>query len=127
MWEIRGDDGLCRRNEQTIMNWMSLSPEAYSHDEWVLSGDDLLKDNNDDVVLEQPGRGFEQGQSKVPAPVLQLVVRSLIVGVGIGLIIAAVEVSFSASVSYLSVLFGLVGLVIAGGIQTLLWVMKSGG
>ncbi len=105
---------------------MSLSPETHSHDEWVLSGEDLLKDNNDEVVLEQPGRGFEQGQSKIPTPVLQLVVRSLIVGVGVGLIVAVVEVSFSESVSYLSVLFGLVGLVIAGGVQTLLRVMKSG-
>ena len=113
--------------QQTIMNWMSSSPEAYSHDEWVLSGEDLLKDSNDDVVLEQPGRGFEQGQSKIPTQVLQLVVRSLIVGVGVGLLVAVAEFSFGERVSYLSVLFGLVGFVIAGGVQSLLRVMKSGG
>ena len=93
----------------------------------MLSGADLLKEINDDVVLEQPGRGFEQGQSKIPTQVLQLVVRSLVVGVGVGLLVAVAEFSFGEGVSYLSVLSGLVGLVLAGGAQSLLRVMKSGG
>ena len=113
--------------KQTIMHWMHSSPEAYSHDEWVLSGADLLKEINDDVVLEQPGRGFEQGQSKIPTQVLQLVVRSLVIGVGVGLLVAVAEFSFGEGVSYLSVLSGLVGLVLAGGAQSLLRVIKSGG
>jgi len=112
--------------QQTIMNWMSTSPEAYSHDEWVLSGEDLLKNSNDDVFLEQPGRGLEQGQSKIPTHVRQLIVRSLIVGVGVGLLVAVAEFSLGDGVSYISVLLGLVGLVLAGGSQSLLRVMKSG-
>lgn len=101
--------------QQTIMNWMSSSPEAYSHDEWVLSEADLLKYSNDDAVLEQPGRGLEQGQSKIPTQVLQLVVRAIVVGVGVGLLVAVAEFSFGEGVSYRSVLSGLVGLVLAGG------------
>ena len=108
------------------MNWIGSSPEAYSHDEWVLSGEDLLKNSNDDVLLEQPGRGLEQGQSKIPTYVFQLIVRSLIVGAGVGLLVAVAEFSLGDGVSYLSVLLGLVGLVLAGGGQSLLWVMKSG-
>jgi serine/threonine protein kinase len=113
--------------QQTIMNWMGSSPEAYSHDEWVLSGEDLLKNSNDDVFLEQPGRGLEQEQSKIPTHVLQLMVRSLVVGVGVGLLGAVAEFSLGDGVSYRSVLLGLVGLVLAGGTQSLLRVMKSGG
>ena len=50
--------------QQIIMNWMSSSPEAYSHDEWVLSGEDLLKGSNADVALEQPGRRSRAGAIK---------------------------------------------------------------
>ena len=106
---------------------MGSSPEAYSHDEWVLSGEDLLKNSNDDVFLEQPGRGLEQEQSKISTHVLQLMVRSLVVGVGVGLLVAVAEFSLGDGVSYRSVLLGLVGLVLAGGMQSLLRVMKSGG
>ena len=58
---------------------------------------------------------------------IQLVVIALIVGVAVGLLVAVAEFSFGEGVSYLSVLFGLVGLVIAGGVQSLLRVMKSVG
>ena len=113
--------------QQTIMNWMSSSPEAYSHDEWVLSGEDLLKGSNADVALEQPGRDLEQGQAKIPTQVLQWVVRALIVGVAVGSVVAVAEFSFGKGVSYLSALFGFVGFVLAGGVQSLLWAMKSSG
>ncbi len=113
--------------QQTIMNWMSSSPESCPHDEWVLSEADLLKGSDADFALEQPGRALEQGQSKIPTQVIQLVVIALIVGVAVGLLVAVAEFSFGEGVSYLSVLFGFVGLVIAGGVQSLLRVMKSVG
>ncbi len=72
-----------------------------------------------DVVSSRGNQRFRQ-------QVLQLVVRSLVVGVGVGLLVAVAEFSFGEGVSYLSVLSGLVGLVLAGGAQSLLRVMKSG-
>ena len=111
--------------QQTIVNWMGSSPEAHSHDEWVLSGEDLLEDVNDNIVLEQSGRGLEHGQSKFPAELQQLVVRSLVAAVGVGLSFAGVEFSFGDGLSYRSLLVGLVGFVLAGGVQALWLTMKS--
>ena len=111
--------------QQAVMNWMSSSPETNPHDEWVLSGEDLLEDGNENIALEQPGRGQERDQSNMHAEVLQVVVRSLIVGVGVSVLVAVAEFSFREGVSYRSMLFGLVGAVVAGGVQALLRVVKS--
>jgi uncharacterized integral membrane protein len=111
--------------QQIVMNWIGSSPEAPSHDEWVLSGEDLLKNSDDGIVLEQPGRGLEHYQSNMQAEVLQVAVRTLLFGVGISVITAIVEFSFREGISQLSVLLGLVGAVVAGGIQVLWRVLKS--
>ncbi|RZO63106.1 MAG: hypothetical protein EVA78_06360 [Phycisphaeraceae bacterium] len=111
--------------QQAVMNWMSSSPEANPHDEWVLSGDDLLEDGNENIALEQPGRGLGQDQSSMQAEVLQVAVRSIIVGVGVSVLVAVADLSFREGVSYRPILFGLVGVVVAGCVQALLRVMKS--
>ncbi len=111
--------------QQIVMNWIGSSPEAPSHDEWVLSGEDLLKNSDDGIVLEQPGRGLEHYQSNMQAEVLQVAVRTLLFGVGISVITAIVEFSFREGISQLSVLLGLVGAVVAGGTQVLWRVLKS--
>ena len=113
--------------QQTVMNWMGSSPEAHSHDEWVLSGEDILEEINEDNVFEQPGRGLEHSQSKVPAELIQLVVWSFVVAFVVGLSFAGVEFSFGEGLSYRSLLVGLVGFVLAGGVQALWRAMKSSG
>ena len=111
--------------QQTVMNWMSSSPETYPHDEWVLSEEDVLEGINENVAVEQPARGLGQYQSNMQAEVLQLVVKSLIVGVGVSLFAAVMDFSFGESVSYRAIPLGLVGAVVAGGIQVLRRVLKS--
>lgn len=111
--------------QQTIMNWMSSSPETNPHDEWVLSEGDLLEGSNERVAVEQPSRGLEHYQSNMQAEVLQLVIRTLVVGVGVSVFAAAMEVSFGEGVSYRSVVLGLVGAVVVGGIQVIRRVLRS--
>jgi serine/threonine protein kinase len=86
--------------QQAVMNWMSSSPETNSHDEWVLSGDDLLEDGEENIALEQPGRDLEQDHSSVQTEVLQVAVRSLIVGVSVSVLVAVAEFSFREGVSF---------------------------
>ena len=111
--------------QQTIMNWMSSSPETSPHDEWVLSEEDLLEGSNENVAVEQLPRGLEHHQSNMRAEVLQVVIRTLLVGVGVGVFAAAMEFSFGEGVSYRSVVLGLVGAVVAGGIQVIRRVLRS--
>ncbi len=111
--------------QQTIMNWMSSSPETNPHDEWVLSEGDLLEGSNERVAVEQPSRGLEHYQSNMQAEVLKLVIRTLVVGVGVSVFAAAMEFSFGEGVSYRSVVLGLVGAVVVGGIQVIRRVLRS--
>lgn len=111
--------------QQAVMNWMSSSPETNLHDEWVLSGDDLLEDGNENIALEQPGRDLGRDHSNVQREVLQVAVRSLIIGVSVSVLVAVAEFSFLEGVSSRPILFGLVGVVVAGGIQALLRAVKS--
>ena len=78
-------------------------------------------------ALEQPGRGLgqDQSQSIMQAEVLQVAVRSIIVGVGVSVLVAVADLSFREGVSYRPILFGLVGVVVAGCVQALLRVVKS--
>jgi hypothetical protein len=111
--------------QQAVMNWMSSSPETNSHDEWVLSGDDLLEDGEENIALEQPGRDLEQDHSSMQTEVLQVAVRSLIVGVSVSVLVAVAEFSFREGVSSRPILFGLVSVAVAGGVQALLRAVKS--
>ena len=116
---------LPQNSQQSVMNWMTSSPETNSHDEWVLSGDDLLEDGNENIALEQPGRGLGQDQSSMQAEVLQVAVRSIIVGVGVSVLVAVADLSFREGVSSRPILFGLVSVAVAGGVQALLRAVKS--
>ena len=69
------------------------------------------------LFLSNFRRGLEHHQSNMQAEVLQVVIRTLVVGVGVGVFAAAMEFSFGEGVSYRSVVLGLVGAVVAGGIQ----------
>jgi len=111
--------------QQTILNWMSSSPETNPHDEWVLSEEDLLEGSNENVAVEQLPGGLEHHQSNMQAEVLQVVIRTLAVGVGVSVFAAAMEFSFGEGVSYRSVVLGLVGAVVAGGIQVIRRVLRS--
>ena len=59
------------------------------------------------------------------AEVLQVAVRSIIVGVGVSVLVAVADFSFREGVSYRPILFGLVGVVVAGCVQALLRFVKS--
>ena len=111
--------------QQTVANWVSLSPETNSHDEWKISEEDLLSVENDNVILEQPGRDSERHQSATPIAIGRLVVVSFVSGLSIGVLAAVTESLFWEGPSFGSILFGLVGSVFATGGQFLWRVVKS--
>ena len=111
--------------QQTVANWVSLSPETNSHDEWKISEEDLLPLENDNVILEQPGRDSERHQSATPLAIGRLVVVSMVSGLSIGVLAAVAEYLFWEGPSFGSILFGLIGSVLATGGQVLWRVVKS--
>ncbi len=111
--------------KQTVANWVSLSPDTDSHNEWKISEEDLLSVESDNVTLERSGRGSGIPKSVSPVAVGRLGVVSLVVGLSIGVLVALAEYLFWNGPTYGSILSGLVGSVLAAGGQVLWRVLKS--
>ena len=111
--------------QQTVANWVSLSPETSSHDEWRISEEDLPSVGSDNVTLEQPRRGSEMHELAASVAVGRLVVVSLVVGLSIGVLAVVMQYLFWDGPTYSPILFGLVGSVLTAGGQVLWRVVKS--
>ena len=111
--------------QKTVANWVSLSPETNSHDEWKISEEDLLSVDSNNPILEQPGRDSEINESVVPLAIGQLVLVSLVVGLSAGVLAALAQSLLWEGPTLGSILIGLVGSVLATGGQVLWRVVKS--
>jgi serine/threonine protein kinase len=112
--------------QKTVANWVSLSPEeTNSHDDWKISGEDLLSVDTNNTILEQPGRDSEIHESVVPVAIGQLVLVSLVVGLSAGVLAALAQSLLWEGPTFGSILIGLVGSVLAAGGQVLWRVVKS--
>ena len=111
--------------QQTVANWVSLSPETSSHEEWRISEEDLPSVGSDNVTLEQPRRGSEMHELAASVAVGRLVVVSLVVGLSIGVLAVVMQYLFWDGPTRSPILFGLVGSVLTAGGQVLWRVVKS--
>jgi hypothetical protein len=112
--------------QKTVANWVSLSPEeTNSHDDWKISGEDLLSVDTNNTILDQPGRDSETHESVVPVAIGQLVLVSLVVGLSAGVLAALAQSLLWEGPTFGSILIGLVGSVLAAGGQVLWRVVKS--
>jgi serine/threonine protein kinase len=112
--------------QKTVANWVSLSPEeTNSHDDWKISGEDLLSVDTNNTILDQPGRDSEIHESVVPVAIGQVVLVSLVVGLSAGLLAAVAQSLLWEGPTLGSILTGLVGSVLATGGQVLWRVVKS--
>ena len=111
--------------QQTIANWVSLSPETNSHDEWKISEEDLLQWRMTMLSWSSRGEILRCTSQLYPVAIGRLVLVSLVVGLSAGVLAAVAESLLWEGPSFGSILIGLVGSVLAAGGQVLWRVVKS--